>query len=296
MTAYQEERLDVYGAPTRVIRSGVGARTIIFLHGGMAGLTPYCSGSHFWQTVIPLFARQDTSLIAIDFPGHGGSNLPDGVLPTIEQQTLHLTALLEQGNGAADLIGHGEGALVALNVGIERPDLVRSVVVVASAAAAPSGDLPENPTLASPPMPLWSRESQCWALNQLSRISEQNSSIIDACVVASKGEAHRQVVKLASEPLYGARLRAELLKAKARLFAACRDRKIPVPVQLIWGSADPLVSVEQGLVLYRLIAGAQPESNFHVLAGAGHFVFNDRPQSFYSTVSAFNETIENGSS
>jgi pimeloyl-ACP methyl ester carboxylesterase len=295
MTDYHEEYVDVRGAHTRVVHAGTGSSTIMFIHGGMAGITPICCGSHLWTRTMPLFAQQDASIVAFDFPGHGGSSLPTGLQPTIEQQSHHVIALLERGkDGAAHLIGHGEGGLVALNVAIDRPDLVRSIVVAASGAAAPSGDLPENPTLASPPLPLWSRESQFWALNRLSPFREPDNSILDACVVASKGDPHREAAKLAADSLYSTRIRADLLSAKARLFATCRDSRIPVPVQLIWGSHDPLASVEQGLVLYRIIAATQPASNFHVLAGAGHFVFNDRTQTFHSIVTAFHSALGNG--
>jgi 2-hydroxy-6-oxonona-2,4-dienedioate hydrolase len=295
MTAFQEEHLDVRGTSTRVVRAGSGARTVVFVHGGMAGVTPFCCGSHLWVNAMPLFVQQDSSIVAIDFPGHGGTNLPAGALPTIEQQAQHLITTLEcERNGAADLIGHDEGALVALNVAIDRPDLVRSVVVVASGAAAPSGDLPENLALASPPVPLWSRESQGWALARLSPSPQPYQSILDACVAASKGEPHLASIRLAAEPMYATKLRADVLRAKAKVFATCRDGRIPVPVQLVWGGQDPLVNVDQGLVLYRLISADQPTTTFHVLAGAGHLVFNDRPAIFHSTVSAFHAGLDNG--
>jgi pimeloyl-ACP methyl ester carboxylesterase len=295
MTTFREEYVDVGGIPTRVISAGTGSRTIVFLHGGMPGITPFCSGSHLWVNAMSLFAQEDTSAVALDFPGHGGSGLPIGILPTIEQQSRHVIAFLERtGSGAAHVVGHSEGGLVALNVAIDRPDLVRSVVVVASGAAAPSGDLVENPTLASPPMPLWSRESQRWALKRLSPFPEPDRSILGACIVASKGEPHQDAVQMATDPMYATSLHVDVLKTKARLFATCRDSRMPVPVQLIWGSHDPLASVEQGLVLYRIIAATQPTSNFHVLAGAGHFVFNDRTQTFHSTVTAFHAALDNG--
>jgi len=292
MTAYREKVLEVEGSLTRVLTAGTGSPTIVFVHGGMAGVTPICCGSHCWTMAMPFFAQQDASLTAFDFPGHGGTGLPAGVLPSVEQQCRHLIALLERSkNGPVHLVGHSEGGLVALSVAIQRPDMVRSVVVVASGAAAPSGDLPENPTLASPPTPLWSRESQRWVLGRLSPVSEPDHAMLDACVSAGMGEPHRQAIQLARDSMYATRLRADVLKAKSRLFAVCRDRQIPVPVQLIWGSQDPLVSVDQGLVLYRLISQKQPASTFHVLAGTGHFVFNDRPQTFQATVTAFHSGL-----
>lgn len=296
MTALREEKIDVEGQQARLVRAGLGLRNVVFLHGGMAGITPFCCGAHLWMKTIPLFVHHDASVMAPDLPGHGGSGLAVDVLPTIGRQSHHVIALLERtGNDAVHLVGHNEGGLVALTVAIDRPDLVRSVVVVASNAAAPSGDLPDNPTLASPPTPLWSRESQRWALSRLSPFPEPDASFLDACVAASQSSHHRDTVQRATDPMYATALRADVLSAKARLFAVCRDSGISSPVQLIWGDRDPLAGVEQGLVLYKLIAATQPVSNFHVLAGAGHFPFNDRAQTFHSTVAAFHAGLDDES-
>lgn len=295
MSTLTEETIVVDGLATRLFRGGSGSTAIVFLHGGVPGITPYCSGSHIWANAITPFSQSDLSLIALDLPGHGGSALQEGAPSTLERQSRHVAASLERlGGGAVHLIGHNEGGLVALCVAIDRPDLVRSVVVVASPAAAPSGDLLDNPTLACPPTPLWNRESQRWALNRLSA-SDCDERLLDACVAASKGEAHLRTLRMASnKKTYGAMLAADLLKTKARVFATCRDSRIPVPVQLIWGHRDPLASVDQGLCLFRIIAATQPATTFHAISAAGHFVFNEKPRSFHSTVMGFYAGLDNG--
>jgi pimeloyl-ACP methyl ester carboxylesterase len=288
MNTLCEETLVVDGLTTRLLRGGSGPAAIVFLHGGVPAITPFCSGGHIWTNAITPFSQSDLSLIALDLPGHGGSTLHEGALPTLERRSRHVVASLERlGLGAVHLIGHNEGGLTALCVAIDRPDLVRSVVVVASPAAAPSGDLLDNPTLAYPPSPLWSRESQRWALNRLSS-SACDELLLDACVGASKSGAHLRALRMASDnEMYSTMLAADLLTTKARVFTTCRDSRIPVPVQLIWGHGDPLTSVDQGLHLFRIIAATQPATTFHVLSAAGHLVFNEKPRLFQSTVMGF---------
>jgi pimeloyl-ACP methyl ester carboxylesterase len=294
MSTLGEETLIVNGLTTRLLRGGSGSTAIVFLHGGVPAVTPFCSGSHIWTNAIAPFSHSDLSLIALDLPGHGGSALHEGVLPTLERISCHVGASLERlGLGTVRLIGHNEGGLIALCVAIDRPDLIHSVVVVASPAAAPSGDLLDNPTLACPPTPPWSRESQRWALNRLSS-SACDEGLLDACVAASKGEAHLRTLRMASDKgAYAATLAADLLTTKARVFATCRDSRIPVPVQLIWGHRDPLASVDQGLRLFRIIAATQPATAFHVMSAVGHLVFNEKPRSFHSTVMGFYAGLNN---
>ena len=78
-----------------------------------------------------------------------------------------------------------------------------------------------------------------------------------------------------------------LLRAKARLFAALRDTGLTVPAQVVWGSHDPLTSVDQGLWLFRAIAARQPAAQFHLINRAGALPFREEPAAFAQVVRAF---------
>lgn len=68
--------------------------------------------------------------IAYDLPGHGRSADWDGVSDIQGVSTAMAVDLLEaEGAGPADIIGHSFGGTVAIRLAVERPDLVRSLVL-----------------------------------------------------------------------------------------------------------------------------------------------------------------------
>src|SRR6185295_1387647 len=80
---------------------------------------------------------------------------------------------------------------------------------------------------------------------------------------------------------------ADVGAAKAKLYEACRSRGFPVPAQVIWGTHDPLGTLEQGLWLFRILAAKQKAVHFHAINRAGALPFREEPQAFHQVVSAF---------
>lgn len=100
---------------------GVGT-PLLLLHGNTAS-------SRMFDEVISLYEK-DFRVILIDFLGHGNSDrldsFPDDLWFDEAQQVILL--LKERQYGKVDIIGSSGGALVAINVALEAPDLVGSVV------------------------------------------------------------------------------------------------------------------------------------------------------------------------
>lgn len=102
-------------------KNGSGYPTI-FLHGNTAS-------SKMFTDVIPLFLR-NFQIILIDFAGHGKSERLD-CFPTDlwHDDALQVIKLIEILNyEKVNLIGSSGGALVAINVALERPDLVNKII------------------------------------------------------------------------------------------------------------------------------------------------------------------------
>jgi pimeloyl-ACP methyl ester carboxylesterase len=235
----------------------------VFIHGGVPGVTPYASGPHIWGSL-------PESDIAVTVAGQ-----------TIDAMTQSVRKAIE-GKGRCHLIGHDLGGLLAFNLAIDSPQLVSAVSAVASVAAAPTGDGVVDYTLAHPPKPAWSRESQKWALERVSDSHHHvDNALLDACVAAA---AKQQSVQ-ADEFVPG------LMKAKARFYEVCRTQGIQVPCQVIWGSHDPLGTFDHGLWLFRGVAQKQRVSQFHVINRAGALPFREEPAAFHHLVSAFSEGI-----
>ena len=235
----------------------------VFIHGGVPGVTPYASGPHIW-------GKQDGEVVAVTGQ-------------TVDAMTQSVRKAIE-GKGKSHLIGHDLGGLLALNLAIEAPQLVSGVTAVASVAASPTGDGVGDLTFAHPPQPLWSRESQRWALERVSFSHHHiDDKLLDACVAAAP--------KLMAPETYANEFVPSLMKAKSRFYEVCRTEGIKVPCQVIWGSHDPLATFDHGQWLFRGIAQKQRVSQFHVINRTGALPFREEPAAFHQLVAAFNDGL-----
>ena len=234
---------------------------MVFIHGGVPGVTPYASGPHIW-------GRQDGLMVEV----RGR---------TVDAMTQSVRKAIE-GKGKCHLVGHDLGGLLAFNLAIEAPQLVSAVTAVASVAVAPTGDGVPDLSFAHPPKPLWSRESQRWALERVSYSHHHiDEGVLDGCVKAAASQG-------TVDP---AEFGPSLMKAKARFYEVCRTDGIKAPCQVIWGSHDPLGTFDHGLWLFRGLAQKQRVAQFHVINRAGALPFREEPEAFRHLVFAFSEGV-----
>jgi pimeloyl-ACP methyl ester carboxylesterase len=290
-----EEVVD--GVPTSGWHLDKGAGNpppLVFLHGGVPGRTPYASGAHIWGACLDLFARE-RSVLAFDLPGAGGTGIP-AVGLTIDSMVAHVRASLDALDvDQCHLVGHDLGGLIALALASEQPDRVAAISTVACIAAAPSGDMIENRTFAHPPAPLWSRASQAWALERIAYSHHPiDAPLLDACVHAAGRAPHRAAQAWMSTVAGADAFNASLAQAKARFYETCRGTGITVPVQVLWGTADPLGTVDQALWLFRLVAARQTATQFHLINRTGALPFREDPAAFHQIVAAFADGIDQG--
>ena len=66
-----------------------------------------------------------------------------------------------------------------------------------------------------------------------------------------------------------------------------RLHRIDVPTLLIWGANDRSAPLPKGLELFERIALKTPESELHLLNGAGHYTFRDQYEAFNQVVRDF---------
>lgn len=111
-----------------------GARPVLALH---------CSLAHGGAWAGVAAHLKGFTLTAPDLPGHGAQPLWDGASDVHGDATRQGIALAEA-SGQVDLIGHSFGATVALRIALERPELVRSLVLIEPVlfAAARAADSP----------------------------------------------------------------------------------------------------------------------------------------------------------
>src|ERR1700744_4444207 len=115
-----------------------GALTLVLCHG-------YTGSALDFSLVVDALAL-NRRVVTLDQRGHGHSTKTghlDGY--TLEQLSADLAAFLERvGGGPVDLLGHSMGGRVVMGVALDRPDLVRSLVLMDTSAWA---FLPPDPEI-----------------------------------------------------------------------------------------------------------------------------------------------------
>ncbi len=103
---------------------GGGPAVDLLLHAG-------ASSSVQWERLGPALAAAGARVVAPDLYGHGGTPCPADMSPEtlLERQIAVLAALLAAGPPAR-VIGHSYGAVLGLRLALDRPDLVRGLVLV----------------------------------------------------------------------------------------------------------------------------------------------------------------------
>jgi pimeloyl-ACP methyl ester carboxylesterase len=244
----RQEFVDARGSRLYVQVSGSG-RPVVFLHGGL---------HHFDNS----FAKQrdeialSHTVVGIDQRGHGHS--PDDTRPFSYQDMADDTAevIRRLRLGAVDIVGHSDGANVALRLARVNPELVRRVVV-SGANLRPS--LPQEEV----------QVRLDWSAQQLSEFLPTFEQRLppafrtEYLAVTPDGAAHWNVVLAKSYRLW----LTPVVMDSADLAA------IQAPVLVIAGDKD-FSSVEETAEIFRGLRKAQ----LFIVPGAGHGTFSDRPE------------------
>jgi pimeloyl-ACP methyl ester carboxylesterase len=95
-------------------------QTVLLIHSG--GFT-----SRQWRKLAAMLSS-DFNVLAPDLLGYGAERWPDGEPFHFRQDLAYLESMLD-GGSAAHLVGHSYGGLLALQIAIRRPELVRSLAI-----------------------------------------------------------------------------------------------------------------------------------------------------------------------
>jgi len=114
---------DVDGLRVRYVRRGRGP-AVVLLHG-------LGSSIYTWAEVIPAIA-EDHDVVALDFPGFGGSDIPPGLSASLYPATV-LGLMNRLGIARATLVGNSLGGGVGVVLAARHPERVRRLVLIDSA-------------------------------------------------------------------------------------------------------------------------------------------------------------------
>ncbi|HEY1354762.1 MAG TPA: alpha/beta fold hydrolase [Solirubrobacterales bacterium] len=276
MSAERSNSVTLHGR--EVTYTSVGEGPVLLLIHGMAGT---CES---WREVIEPLAGAQT-VIAPDFPGHGGSD-PGGGDYSIGGLAAGLRdLLLALGHDRATLVGHSLGGGVAMQFAYQYPEMVERLVLVSSgglgpevtpilrAAALPGADLFIAAT-AAPAARIGSVISRGLGVIGLRPDTDVEEV---ARGYASLGNADRRAAFLASvRAVIGTG--GQLIDAADRLYLA-----EGLPVLIVWGSRDPIIPVRHGEEAHRAIPGSRLE----ILDGVGHVPQLEAPGRFLVALEGF---------
>jgi 3-oxoadipate enol-lactonase len=109
-----------------------GGDAIVFLHG-------VGSDKSVWARQLEHFSRKWRA-VALDYPGYGESDMPAGDLDRAAIAAYILGALDELGIAVAHTVGLSMGGVIALEMALQQPSRLRSLVLADSFAWHPDAD------------------------------------------------------------------------------------------------------------------------------------------------------------
>ena len=238
---------------------------LVLLHG-------VASSRLIWRHVCgPLSARR--RVVAVDMPGFGASQ-PAG--PGFEFGAV--AGRLADGLALErfDLVGHSLGGAVAVAVAAHRPEAVRRLVLVAPAGLAPravgvAALLGQGAELATHARNVlgyrWAdRAAARWAMLAATVADPGALAPDDARLILAASDGGRRIADGVRQAL-AADLRDDLAAA-------------PMPVGLIWGTADRVVPYG-GLEALREL---RPDAVVETLPDTGHMPHVERPDEFVAAL------------
>lgn len=230
-------------------RDGAGT-PVALIHGLSAS-------SRWWSRNWSALAEKHL-IAAVDLTGFGRSRRFLGwpaVMPSFGEMTALLARWLETFGEPAHLIGHSMGGAIAIRLAAERPDLVRSLILVNSAGMP--FRLDPRPHVRPLPRPPYGGPGIArLLLPDFLRAGPASVAVAGTRVIFSDERASMH--------------------------------RIRVPVLLVWGENDPLVPLPYAGAMQREIADARLE----VIPRAAHVAMWDAPEAFNRIALAFLEEVD----
>lgn len=247
-------RIKVNGFDTYVATGGKpfdeGLPTLVFMHG--SGLD-----HRTWALQTRWFAFRGWSVVAPDLPGHSLS--AGDPLTSIEDMADWIWQLLDALKvKQCSLIGHSQGALVALEAAAREPNRTRSLSLIATGSA-----IPVNPQL-------------------LEMAQNNRPAAVEAMLTWGFGRAYQfgkshvpgqAPIAIGSRIMQYNPLEIDLEACKNYSNGPEAAAKVTSPTQLILAKQDKMTPIKSGLTLAELIAGSDVST-----IDAGHMLPMEEPE------------------
>ncbi len=262
LVTISENVIDVGGLPVHYWEGGAAnGRALLLLHGGFGEAWAN------WQKVMPTLA-EEFHVFAPDLPGFGGSALlPEMTFPAL---ITWLRALLDTlGQSEAVIVGNFLGGLLARLFATAAPTYVPAVILVNG------GTIPKLPPI----------------LPKLVGLPLLGNLMLEVIGRASGSRRRIDQMVFVKEALDEELLRTwhdntsgfiALIRAMIR-HDYPHEQNPPLPVLLLWGANDPLLTVKDAEALHADLPGSRLE----IVANCGSLPQLEVPDVFLFQVSSF---------
>jgi 3-oxoadipate enol-lactonase len=225
-----------------------------------------------WREQVPVFAQRFRT-IAFDTRGTGRSPVPSEPygIPDLAEDAAAILA-----GRTAHVVGLSMGGYVALTLALARPELVRSLVLVGTGAGGPE----------RVPRPDHVREAFAAAIGL--PLEEFGRRTMPYTFSAGWSEANperfEEILRARLEhPTSYETIDAHMNACYGYYDEGCEVERIAARALVIHGNEDLIVPVENG----RMLAGRLPNARYVELAGRGHNVPLEDPDTFNRLVLEF---------
>jgi pimeloyl-ACP methyl ester carboxylesterase len=292
------------GAATRVHSSfiDVGSMRVHHTCGGRGGPVVFIhglgsSGYMEWRYNLATAAGRH-HVFAPDLPGYGRTEKPRASY-TIPYFTRFVVRYMrDRGLKSAAVVGASLGGRIALELALEKPSLVRKLVLVnALGLGRPRANMAQM-AYGLVTLPRVGEAVMKFTRRALTRVSPRTIRRVASHYAGSRSDMETTMDDAylddlrelySTDAFHNAYLSTvrSLIHPRA-LFGGQHDvtgrlSELKLPVQMIWGAEDPLFPVAQAMRAHAMIEG----SRLAVIEGAGHSPQAERPEEFNRVLNTF---------
>jgi 2-hydroxy-6-oxo-6-(2'-aminophenyl)hexa-2,4-dienoate hydrolase len=264
----QENYTKANGIKTHYWEAGKG-EALILMHGGGAGADAWGN----WKGSISRFA-ENFRVFALDMLGFGKTERPDPAAFVYSQdaRTKHLIAFIEALSlKPASLVGNSMGGATSLGVSMERPDLVKKLVLMGSAGLNTEISEAIRVILSYSP----TRENMRKLVSVLTNPAFQ----VDEELIEYRYNQTQQPGAMAA---LGAAMKW-IAEQGGLYYDEGEISRVKTPTLIIGGKEDKVVPPEIAWKFTRLLEN----SWLYLIPHCGHWAMMERPQEFHAVTTNF---------
>ncbi|MCB2087494.1 MAG: alpha/beta hydrolase [Sphingomonadaceae bacterium] len=235
---------------------------VVFLHGSGPG----ASGASNFRQNIDAFVAAGYRVILPDLIGYGASSKPEGIDYTLDLFTHTVRdALRQHGVERAHLVGNSLGGAIAIQMALEEPDFVQSMVLMAPGAVAEQASYFTMPGIAKMKSDFGSPDFS---------LDQQRGLVTN---LLHPDWADRIPEKLVAERYEVARTQPKDVLARMKTpNLGLRLHELTGPIFVMWGLNDEFCPESHS----RLFLDACPNVRCVIFARTGHWVQVERAEEF----------------